>query len=68
VQGYGGFLGLREKVFFLMQCLGVVIPSQVQFFNNECSHIPFNVHILVTAIIMKNKDYMVPRGDGVLFN
>jgi hypothetical protein len=25
-QGFGGFLDLREKVFFLIQCLGAVLP------------------------------------------
>ena len=33
-QGFGGFLDLREKVFFLMQCLGAGLsyPSQVEVF------------------------------------
>jgi hypothetical protein len=31
-QGFGVFLDLREKVFFLMQCLGVVLPPAGRVF------------------------------------
>jgi hypothetical protein len=31
-QGFGGFLDLCEKVFFLIQCPGAVLPPQVKFF------------------------------------
>jgi hypothetical protein len=31
-QGFGGFLDLREKVFFLLKCPGAVLPPAGQVF------------------------------------
>jgi hypothetical protein len=31
-QGFGGFLDLCEKVFFLIQYSGAILPPQVKFF------------------------------------
>ena len=35
-QGFGGFLDLREKVFFLIQCPGAVLPPAGRVFFFFC--------------------------------
>jgi hypothetical protein len=45
-QGFGGFLDLCEKVFFLIQCPGAVLPPAGQVYNcNETiKHLFFDCH------------------------
>jgi hypothetical protein len=38
-QGFEGFLDLREKVFFLMQCLGAVLPPTGQEQMSKAQHL-----------------------------
>jgi hypothetical protein len=46
-QGFGGFLDLCEKVFFLIQCPGAVLPPAGRVFFFFCVHfIIININIL----------------------
>jgi hypothetical protein len=55
-QGFGGFLGLRERSF-LIQCSGVSSPPQAEFFMHL--DVPVNWYIVKTMYSLRPKNQVI---------
>jgi len=54
-QGFGGFLDLREKVFFLMQCTGAVLPPAGRVFYETFCHLALELNGIRTDELRTRK-------------
>ena len=71
-QEFGGFLDLCEKVFFLIQCSGAVLPPQVEFFLDFYHEVPCSVQprcphydVLMLAVVNVPSLSFCPRSAPV---
>jgi len=61
-QGFRGFLDLHEKVFFLMQCPGVHLPPQVEFFLTLGSYVlRKDAGVVIDGVSIMMQEVFSPR-------